>query len=168
MSRYHDPHDLGGQVQRLLQTIRNIKDDMTPSQAVDTGRHLWLLLKEAKDAAEVVRKVLRTQVGTLPGRHEIKGPKGSLAAVVVSQARPVLRKDADIDQLRQILGSKFDLMFTVRQTVNVSSQFEAELLTLPEVDRDLVLAFVDTKVDKGRVSFPRPSLPSSPREDAWG
>lgn len=152
-----DPSDLilllRGQVAAIKETRKEVTPGMALEEVIQAGELLWTLIDEAKEAARVIRDVLREESGCSPGRFDYKTQSGAKASVHVHPPRPVMRKGVDITGLRQLLGPKFETMYNVAEQVTPVEDFADKVARMDPHWQKVFLDTVDIVTPKARVSF---------------
>ena len=136
---------------------RNLLRDerLSLKDQVEIGCNLWGIAQLSQTVLETIKDNLREEAVQRqqgrPGRQFLSGrTRNSRCTVVIPQPGVKLRKDVDVEALRQALGDDFESFFSLEVTPRreFAERAAERLDLLPK----LVQA-VDTVSDKARVSF---------------
>lgn len=155
-------NDLRKLVQAVEVVARAISTDLQAG-ALDTddqiavGQLLDTIAKRANKAIDPLKSVLRKKAlrqSTAPGPVYLNSTHGPSCMVVIPKASLKILKDADMDGLRALLGSRFDAFFETITSYKPRQEFENRTAACKDAsERQAVLDAV--KLDEGtpRVSF---------------
>lgn len=154
----------------ILTRIRHLREDMagllvqlrpedlsegeTPD-LVTLGWELWRIIDVAHKTIEPVKQVVRLRAEATGKRGHVNftGSYRTTCQVTVPDPVPKLRKDADLDDLRRVLGDKFGDLFAEQVQVQPRPKFETLVAALTPEEREAVLNAVDLAAGTSRVSF---------------
>lgn len=145
-----DIEDLRRSIPQLLQTLPQV-------QAVDLGHKIDSIIKEAEKALEPIKGVLREKAiqahGGDPGAEHFDGSDGCRCTVSIPKPATVVRKDADMDSLKRILGTEFDRFFETFVSYKPRDTFGSRVAGASTDHQNAVLEAVDVKEGTPRVFF---------------
>ena len=147
-----------------LQTLGDIDKELnneavfaklTPDELLQIGQRIWWMTKRLNRAFEPIKCRLRelalaTSNG-VPGSQRFESPDGSHAIVTVQPVAPTLRKEADMERVRAILGSKFDEVFDT--TITYRLRKDVDVLSLEQDEQDAVMVVLDMTDNPPKVAF---------------
>ena len=144
-----DPDTIVGRVRRALAVLGDIDKDLdvaalSPEDLLQVGQRIWWINKRLNKAFEPVKARLREialAADPTPGNHRFEAPDGSHAIVTIQNVTPTLRKDADMDRVRAVLGPKFDEVFDL--TVSYRLRMDVDVLALGPAERTAVMQVLD-------------------------
>jgi hypothetical protein len=100
---------------------------ISSEDAVSLGVLLAGFVKKAGSSLEPLKVVLReealAQEDGMPGPRHFTGPDGSKCTVVVPKMNLQVRKDINIEKLKEDLGDSFDLFFDTKIQYKVRKDF---------------------------------------------
>lgn len=117
-----------------------------------SGAALVRIQRECNRALKDIKARLREHVGVTPGTHFLQAGSET-CTVTVPEARPVVRQDADLNEVIRILGKDMNHVFEVKTILQPRPDFEERVVELEPYKAQVVLGAVDLVTDKARVSF---------------
>ena len=140
---------------QALVLVRELADEASAvqetAQLVDIGHALWSISDEADRCLDPIKERLRETAKT---RHEdnvlIRGESGQACKVVVPKPTPMVPHAED---LKEVLGESFDLLFDTVTTYRVREGFAERLLALPTEQQQAILRRMKMLDPTPRVSF---------------
>jgi hypothetical protein len=129
---------------------------------IETGSILWRIQHLANKALEQIKATMRAEGVRLfktNGRSEqtLKS-HDSWVTIKIPNRSIVLRKDADLSEIKALVGSSFGLFFDRVVTFKPTQDFEEQVAALSEDDptlRDKILSMIDRQDNTPRISFRR-------------
>jgi len=123
-------------IERLGVQLKARLDTMDPEALVMFGHKLWLLSRKATAAWDILKEALR-EAGVdlakgVPGPQVIEARDGSQCTVILPEPRLLLRKGADIDALKALLGDDFDAMFEQTTTHKPRGDLRGKVASLAD------------------------------------
>lgn len=143
----------------LTRTITALGEasQQSPEHAVEVGTALWNALSQGQDLLDTIKIVLREQAreqNVEKGGHiYLDGAHKGLCQVIVPKTLSQLKKGADIDNLEEMLGPKFEHLFKVRETVTVKKEAMGRIADLAPDLKIEVLNAIEQVDPKPRVVF---------------
>jgi|SaaInlStandDraft_3_1057020.scaffolds.fasta_scaffold00861_8 hypothetical protein len=144
-------------IEDLRRALPSLLTAMPDEEAVALGHKLAGISKEAGEALEPIKGKLRelavqARAGD-PGAEHFDGNDGSRCTVSIPKPNTVVRKDADMDGLKGILGDDFDRFFDTVVTYKARDTLATRVAGADQAKRDAVLEAVDVKEGTPRVYF---------------
>jgi hypothetical protein len=141
-----------------LEQLLELSDKATPEELVDIAQLLWNLNNGAEKALSPLKEKLRTlgalSVNYQPGRVVLQGAYGGEAVVTIPKTRLVLKPEADVASLKEILGDIFDRVFTQKTTYQLSvKDAERELSSGSGSKKQSLIKVLDQNRANLRISF---------------
>lgn len=157
MNRDSDP--IVGRVRRALAVLGDIDKDLdvaalTPDELLQVGQRIWWINKRLNKAFEPIKARLREialATDPTPGSQRFESNDGSHAIVTIQNVAPTLRKDADMERVRSVLGSKFDEVFDI--TVSYRLRKDVDVLALDPDEQTVVMQVLDIVDVPPKVAF---------------
>lgn len=145
-------HMLGDEINREINR-RNI----SLKEWVGIGQKLMVLVNESAKAVGFIKDMLRKEAAARadgkPGSHYFPGIDGSQCIVNIPTPVLQMKKDADIDSLRRLLGDKFDLFFETVVTYRPRKEFYLKTAACNEKEVQAIVDAVDLVDGTPRVMF---------------
>lgn len=136
------------------------KEATTSQQRVTLGELLWRLGEAVGNEFNPLKEKLRTDGAEAsnhrPGTVKIAGcVDDQVVTVTIPKNKMVLRKDADLEQLKEALGEEtFDRFFSTKTSYSLKqSELEEGLSKLDPKSRTILLRCLDQTTGTIRVSF---------------
>lgn len=147
--------------------LRRIREELSPvmasvatgkfdtAEAVAIGFELWRIIDMTTKGIEPIKALVRTaaEASGRRGQVHLRGVRQTSCMVTVPEPVAKLRKDVDLDALRQTLGARFDDLFAETVQVQPRPKFESLIQDLSPEERAAVLHAVDLTTGTSRVSF---------------
>ena len=130
---------------------------MNPNDLVRYGQRLWWMTKLLGKAFEPVKVRLREiaiarSAGTL-GAQRFDADDGSFVIVSMQPGTLIKRKDAKMEAVQKLLGTKFDLVFDTTVTYQPRKDFQDHIGDLTPDELTAVMAVVDMADASPKVAF---------------
>lgn len=126
-------------------------DQMDLQSLVEMGQRLWWVVKRANKILDGIKVRFRNEAQH--GHARFDAPDGSHCLVIPHSAGVTLRKDADIEQVKKILGDRFDLFFEEVVTYKPRKDFTSRVASCPVSEQKLVMHVIDIADRTPRVVF---------------
>ena len=125
---------------------------LSQQDLVALGALLWKRGEEIQDLLLSVKEAIRSRSPRDPGQHLLESP-GVTCQVTVPSSHVVLSSEADLDDIRRVLGSDFDRLFRTTESVNPSKDFEDAFQNLDPEKASALRPHLEVVQGKARISF---------------
>jgi hypothetical protein len=130
---------------------------MPPDELVSFGQRIWWVHKRLSKALDPVKTRLREIAlvrsnGSME-QQRLESADGSHAIVTPQPETMVLRKDANIEQVKIGLGAKFDDLFEKVTGYRPRKDIQSKIRMLTPTELTLVMSAVDMTDTKAKVEF---------------
>lgn len=120
---------------------------LTADDLVVVGLELWKMGKRLETAFEKVKAQFRAEavakVGGKPGPVVFKTPDGPTCTVSIPVSKPVVKKGADLKELRSRIGDKFADLFEESVSWTVRKDFSNAVAGLDQDDAKAAMSVVE-------------------------
>jgi hypothetical protein len=141
---------------RVLHTLTQAATSQSRAVRVEIGSVLYMMERGAHQALVKLKETLQAEaLQENPGNLTWRGSGRGQANINVPQPQLRIRKGADLEALRALLGDTFTEHFEVTTTYQLRKGAEKRLPTLPEATRKAVMSVCELGQGNPRVSFQR-------------
>lgn len=153
------------QIRQLSESIDNFRqllqdriknESLTVDEQVQIGTQLWKLAKRTNAALDDLKSSLRAEAVEQcagPGTQHINAQDGSCCSITIPKPSPAVKKDADIEGVKQVLKDRFDSLFETVVTYKPRREFEKRTASCSPEQMNVLLDVLEMKEHTPRVSF---------------
>lgn len=154
---------LQAKLRQILQLVQEVSDDLDQlslNDNVEVGTALYSVVRVASEALAGIKGSLRVaarnRLGNQPGIEDFKGSNGVTVTVTVPSPTLHIAKAVDINNLRRVLGNRFDQFFETKVVYKPRKGVADRIMKLPggNVKNTLLLALQEVD-STPRVAFPK-------------